>query len=135
MARRAAPASSFRYEHVRHHLLPWPQFLQRAAAHAVVAFGGIVVAVGIGTIGYHLTAHLPWVDAFLNASMILSGMGPVDKLETDAAKIFAAVYALFSGLVFIALMGVVLAPWAHRVLHRMHMDEEGATSPSDRAGS
>lgn len=135
MARRAATRSSFHYEHTRHPLLPWPQFLQRAAVHAGLAFGGVIVAAGIGTIGYHLTAGLPWVDAFLNASMILSGMGPVDKLETTAAKLFAALYALFSGLVFIALMGLVLAPWAHRILHKMHMDEEGATSPSDRASS
>ena len=103
-------------------MLPWPVFLRRAAAHALVSFGGVVAAVSIGTIGYHMTAGLPWVDAFLNASMILSGMGPVDKLETTAAKIFAAVYALFSGLLFIGLAGLVLAPWAHRVLHKMHAE-------------
>lgn len=124
---RTAVASSFAYEHARHRLLPWPVFLRRAAIHALVACGGVVVAVAIGTIGYHALGGLQWVDAFLNASMILSGMGPVDKLETSAAKIFAACYALFSGLVFIALMGLVLAPWAHRVLHKMHMDEEETT--------
>ena len=99
-------------------------FLQRAVAH--VAAGGIAIAtaVTIGTVGYHVTANLGWVDAFLNASMILSGMGPVDRLDTSAAKIFAACYALFSGLLFIAVMGVVLAPWAHRILHKMHLDEE-----------
>ncbi|HSP33798.1 MAG TPA: hypothetical protein VLU46_05720 [Thermoanaerobaculia bacterium] len=117
---------------MRHRLLPWPVFLRRAAIHAVIAFGGVIAAVAIGTVGYHLLGPLPWVDAFLNASMILSGMGPVDKLETSAAKIFAACYALFSGLLFIALMGLVLAPWAHRVLHKMHLDEEDTTTPSDR---
>ena len=131
MARRAALTSSFLYEHASHRVLPWPQFLRRAAFHAFVAFGGVVAAVAIGTIGYHILGHLGWVDAFLNASMILSGMGPVDKLETSGAKIFAALYALFSGLVFIALMGIVLAPWAHRVLHKMHADEE-TTNPGDR---
>ncbi len=134
MARRAGVASSYwTYERVGHRLLPWPMFLRRALAHAAVAFGGVAFAVFIGTCGYHVLAHLPWVDAFLNASMILSGMGPVDKLDTDAAKIFASLYALFSGLVFIALMGVVLAPWAHRILHGMHMAEEDEpTSPSAR---
>jgi hypothetical protein len=120
---------------VHHRLLPWPQFLRRAAAHASVAFAGVAVAVAIGTIGYHWLASLPWVDAFLNASMILAGMGPVDKLETSGAKVFAALYALFSGLVFIALMGVMLAPWAHRILHKMHVDEDAATTSSDREES
>ena len=131
MGRRAEAGSNWAYERVRHGLLPWPQFLRRAAAHAAVAFGGVIAAVGIGTAGYHWLGGLAWVDGFLNASMILSGMGPVDKLETSGAKIFAACYALFSGLVFIALMGLVLAPWAHRILHKMHIAEDDeATSPS-----
>lgn len=114
--------------------MPWPMFLHRAIAHLAIGGAGIVLAVAIGVIGYHVTAHLPWVDSFLNASMILGGMGPVDQLTTTSAKLFAAFYALFSGLVFIALMGIVLAPWAHRVLHRLHMDEDDdATTSSDRA--
>lgn len=135
MARRNETASRWRYERRGHSLMPWPMFLQRAAAHLVAGGAGVVGAVLIGTIGYHLAARLPWVDAFLNASMILAGMGPVDKLETTPAKLFASFYALFSGLVFIFLMGVVLAPWAHRVLHRFHMDEDdAATNASDGAG-
>lgn len=113
--------------------MPWPLFLHRAAFHLAVGAAGIVVAVVIGLMGYHFIAHLPWVDSFLNASMILGGMGPVDVLHTTGAKLFAAVYALFSGLVFIALMGIVLAPWAHRVLHRLHMDEDDPTISSGRA--
>jgi len=113
--------------------MPWPMFLHRAAMHLVVGVGGIVIAVAIGVIGYHITARLPWVDSFLTAAMILGGMGPVDRLDTTAAKLFAAFYALFSGLVFIALMGIVLAPWAHRVMHRFHMDEDDPTNASDRA--
>lgn len=113
--------------------MPWPMFLHRAAAHLAVGSAGIAAAVMIGMIGYHVTAHLSWVDSFLNAAMILGGMGPVDKLETTGAKLFAAFYALFSGLVFIALMGIVLAPWAHRVLHRFHMDEDASTTSSGRA--
>ncbi len=126
MARRNGPGSSWRYEHVRRSLLPWPLFLQRAASHLAVAGVAVALAVMIGSAGYHIFGHLSWVDAFLNASMILSGMGPVDRLDTQAAKIFAASYALFSGLLFIAVMGVVLAPWVHRILHKMHLDEEEA---------
>ncbi len=114
--------------------MPWPLFLRRAFVHVLAGGVGVAAAVLFGTAGYHLVAHLPWVDAFLNASMILAGMGPVDRLVTPPAKLFAAFYALLSGLVFIALMGVVLAPWAHRVLHRLHMAEDAtATSASDRA--
>lgn len=118
------------YEHRTHALLPWRVFLRRAAMHTAVGGGGVLIAVGIGTLGYHFVAQLPWVDAFLDASMILSGMGPVNVLRTTEAKVFAALYALFSGLVFVGLMGIVLAPWAHRILHRFHMDEEETTNPS-----
>jgi hypothetical protein len=110
------------FEHRTHHLLSWPTFLRRAARHLL--FGILIVgaALLVGIVGYHVLGGLGWVDAFLNASMILGGMGPVDRLETDAAKIFAAFYALFSGLVLIAVMGVVLAPWLHRLLHAFHLD-------------
>ncbi len=86
---------------------------------------GAFVAVSIGTIGYHVTASLGWIDAFLNASMILSGMGPVDHVDSTAGKLFSAFYALFSGLMFIGIMGIVLAPWVHRLFHAMHAEERG----------
>lgn len=112
------------YEHRSAHLLPWPAFLKRASWHVVVAVFALAVVVGLGTVGYHfLDDDLPWVDAFLNASMILSGMGPVDKMTNDGAKLFAAVYALFSGLVFVGVMGLVLAPWLHRLLHTIHLEK------------
>jgi hypothetical protein len=90
-----------------------------------VALGGliVVVAVTIGTIGYATWGHLPWLDAFLNASMILGGMGPVDRMDTSAGKLFSALYALFSGLVFVGLIGIVLAPWVHRLLHWTHLED------------
>jgi hypothetical protein len=75
----------------------------------------------IGTVGYHTLGALPWIDAFLNASMILGGMGPVDHLDTYGAKVFASLYALVSGLVFIAVTAVTLGPWLHRLLHRLHV--------------
>jgi hypothetical protein len=87
----------------------------------------VIVAVAFGTAGYHALARLPWIDAFLNASMILSGMGPVDRLNTSGAKLFAAVYALFSGLVFIAVMGIVLGPWVHRLFHWFHLEDATTT--------
>jgi hypothetical protein len=105
------------YEHTRHHLLPWPRFLRRASRHLLLGVVIVSAADGIGTVGYHVAGHLGWIDSFLNASMILSGMGPVNKLGDTGGKLFAAFYALFSGIVFIGVMGVVLAPWVHRLLH------------------
>ena len=111
------------YEHRKHPLLAWPRFLRRAARHLVLGFLIVFAAVGVGTVGYHLAGRLNWLDAFLNASMILSGMGPVDRMDTAAGKTFAALYALFSGVVFIGVMGVVLAPWVHRLVHWTHLDD------------
>jgi len=82
----------------------------------------VAVALGIGMAGYHFIENMGWVDAFVNAAMILSGMGPVGTLQTDAGKIFAGCYALFSGLVFITVTGIVLAPVAHRALHKFHLE-------------
>ena len=85
--------------------------------------GLIGFSLGIGVLGYHTIAGLGWVDAILNAAMILTGMGPVNPLNSDAAKLFAAAYALFSGLVFITATGILLAPIFHRVLHHFHLEE------------
>ena len=112
------------YEHRTHRLLPWPEFLRRAARHLLWSFLIVSCALGVGTVGYRVAGKLNWVDAFLNASMILGGMGPVDRMETTAGKIFAALYALFSGLAFITVMGVVLAPWVHRLIHSVHLDQK-----------
>jgi hypothetical protein len=112
------------YEHRRHYLLPWQRFLRRASRHVLVGVAIAAVADGIGTVGYHAAGDLGWLDSFLNASMILSGMGPVDKMHTTAGKLFASFYALFSGIVFIGVMGIILAPWAHRLLHVVHAEED-----------
>jgi len=82
----------------------------------------IMAALGVGMWGYHGFENMPWVDAFLNASMILSGMGPVTTLNTFGGKVFAGVYALFSGLAFIAVMAVVFAPVIHRFFHKIHLE-------------
>jgi len=103
-------------------------FVRRMIKFATIAFIVIGVALGLGILGYHYIAKFSWIDSLLNASMILGGMGPMGDLPSDAAKVFASVYALFSGLVFISVMGIVLAPAAHRALHLFHMDEEDQKS-------
>jgi len=94
------------------------------AVHLAIALVLIVGVLCLGMAGYHWLADLNWVDALLNASMILGGMGPVDLLPNTGAKIFASVYALFSGLVFIAIMGILFAPMVHRMLHAFHMEDD-----------
>jgi len=114
----------FRFEHREDTPISTRHFVLRMLRCSAVA-GGIIcssLAVGIG--GYHWIGGLGWLDAFLNASMILGGMGPVDPMTSDAGKIFAGCYALFSGLVFIALAGFLVAPVAHRVLHHFHYEED-----------
>jgi len=98
------------------------------AASVLMAGILIVAALIVGIIGYHRIAGFDWVDSLLEASMILGGMGPVNPLATTEAKMFASVYALFSGLVFIAVMGIVLAPVTHRMLHKFHIDEDDLKS-------
>ena len=111
------------YERRKHPLLSRAEFRKRVGRHGLVALGVLLFGLGIGVLGYHFLAHLSWVDSLLNASMILAGMGPVDPLPTDAAKIFASCYALFSGLAFIGIVSVLLAPFVHRRLHRFHAEE------------
>ena len=109
-------------EHSAHPLLSRAKFLRRVARHGLLALFVIAVALGIGVAGYHFIAGLGWIDSLLNASMILGGMGPVDPLKTNAAKIFASFYALFSGLAFVGIASLLLAPFAHRFLHRFHLE-------------
>jgi hypothetical protein len=110
------------YEHRSQPLLSRAQFLRRVARHGLVAGGLLAGALSIGIVGYHTTGKLPWIDALLNASMILGGMGPVDTLCTTPGKLFASFYALFSGVLFLAVAGVLLAPLVHRMLHRLHLE-------------
>jgi len=103
-------------------LLPRRAFWVRVGWYSLFDLAFLAVSLGIGSVGYHQLADLGWVDAFLNASMILTGMGPVDKLETDAAKIFASLYAVFSGVSFLTFCGVLFTPFYHRFMHRFHLD-------------
>ena len=113
----------FHYENRKDPLLPRRDFLLRMLQHLGVGSLVISFSLGIGILGYHCLEAMSWVDALLNAAMILSGMGPVNTLLTVGGKVFASVYALFSGVVFLATTGVIIAPLVHRILHRMHLDE------------
>ncbi len=84
----------------------------------------VMATLFIGMAGYHWLEDLAWVDAYVNAAMILGGMGPVDQLHTSAGKLFAGTYALFAGLVFLLAMGVIAAPLLHRAMHRFHLDDK-----------
>ena len=111
------------YERHNQPLIPRKAFFKRLGGHILVAFLLLVVSLGIGILGYHGFEKLPWVDSLLNASMILGGMGPVNPILTDGGKIFASLYALFSGVVFLVVAGIVVAPVAHRIMHRMHLEK------------
>ena len=110
------------YEHRKDPLLSRPAFLKRLASHAGVAFGIVLGSLGIGILGYHFLGGLAWIDALVNAAMILGGMGPVDALHTNAGKMFASFYALYSGIVFLLAVGLIFAPRFHRILHHFHME-------------
>jgi hypothetical protein len=111
------------YEHRSHRILSRTEFVKRIARHVALALVILSFSLGLGVAGYHYFAGLHWVDALLNASMILTGMGPVDTLHTSKAKLFASFYALFSGVVFLGVASVLVAPFAHRLLHRLHLEE------------
>ncbi|HKW30974.1 MAG TPA: hypothetical protein VJT54_16740 [Verrucomicrobiae bacterium] len=111
------------FEHRSKPLLPPRQFYARLARSAGVALLLVVFALGIGMAGYRSFEPMSWVDAFVNAAMILSGMGPVSSLQTDGGKIFAGCYALFSGLAFLTSLGIIFAPVFHRFLHKFHVEE------------
>ncbi len=112
------------FEHHTKPLLPRKEYYRRVARHAALGLTVIAVALGIGMTGYHFFEKLPWIDAFVNAAMILSGMGPVATPQTTAGKIFAGGYALFSGLALIAILGIIFAPVVHRSLHKFHLEDE-----------
>lgn len=110
------------YENRTHRLATRPTFIRRVLGNVLGALLVLGVSWAIGIVGYHELAGLSWLDATLNAAMILSGMGPVDVMHGSAAKLFAACYAIYSGVVFLAVAGLVFAPIAHRLLHRFHLE-------------
>jgi len=124
MAKRKTSHRWWRYERRADQVASREIFIKRILGALGLALVVIVVGLLIGIAGYHFIAGLGWIDSLLEASMILGGMGPVKELTSDSAKIFASIYALFSGLVVLALMGIMLSPIVHRIMHKFHVDED-----------
>jgi hypothetical protein len=111
------------YEHKSKPLAPIRTFYQRILKNILIASIIMLVCLSIGVAGYHFTANIPWLDALHNASMILSGMGPVVEIKTVSGKWFSSAYALFSGVVFITNVGFILSPAIHRLFHKLNLEE------------
>jgi len=112
------------YERRHDALLPRRAYYRRLGRHGLIAAGLLAVCLLIGVAGYHGFEGEGWVDAFVNASMILSGMGPLDPIKTPAGRIFAGCYAIFSGVAFLTTVALLLAPVVHRALHRFHLEAQ-----------
>ena len=112
------------YEHRNEPLISLGKFFKRLASHGMLAFLILIASLGIGILGYHYFESLSWIDSLVNASMLLGGMGPVNPLQTTAGKLFASFYALYSGMVFLIIIGVMFAPVVHRFFHHFHLDME-----------
>jgi hypothetical protein len=117
------------FENKTEELLPLRPFLARLGRSFVASLGVLAFSLGIGSVGYHYLGDLPWVDAVHNSSMILTGMGPVDRMQTTGGKLFASAYALYSGIAFLTMMAIMLAPVAHRLLHKFHLDDDDDDMP------
>jgi hypothetical protein len=114
------------FEHRKQPLLPRRAFYRRLARSFGLASLIVFASLAAGMVGYHFLEAMSWLDAFVNAAMILSGMGPVGQLQTPSGKLFAGCYALFSGLAFISAIGVVFAPVFHRFIHQFHLEADSA---------
>ena len=113
------------FEHKAKPLLPRREYYKRVLRYTLFSILLIVGSLGIGIFGYHYFNQLSWIDALVNASMILTGMGPVDPLTNDAAKYFASFYSIFSGVVFLSTVAVFLSPIVHRFLHKLNITNSG----------
>lgn len=112
------------YEHHTEPLASTQVFARRLALNGLIGLLLLTFSLVIGMLGYHFLEGLTWIDALLNASMILGGMGPVSQIKTDAGKIFASFYAIYSGVILLASVGILIAPIFHRFLHRFHLADE-----------
>ena len=120
------------FEHFSRPLLPRAAFLRRLSLSALAGLVLILISLAIGMLGYHGIEHLSWMDSFLNASMLLGGMGPIWSPQTDAGKLFAGIYALYAGLAVLAIVGITFAPVVHRLLHRFHADVADDQAADDK---
>ena len=114
------------FEHRKDRLLPRREFVLRLGWSVAAGGGLILISLSFGIIGYHTLAGLSWIDSFLDAAMILSGMGPLSPLHGNAAKLFAGCYAIYCGIALIATTGVILAPVIHRALHKFHLEDDSS---------
>ena len=112
------------FEHHHEKLLPRRLFIKRLAKFALISLSLVIASLVIGMIGYHTLEGFSWVDSFLNAAMLMGGMGPVGSLHTDSGKIFAGIYALYCGLIELIAIGIFAAPIFHRFLHHFHLASE-----------
>ena len=112
-----------RFEHRAQPVISAREFLLRLAHSGLIGAVLIAISLFVGMIGYHVFERLSWLDSFLNASMLLGGMGPLTPPVTEAGKLFAGLYALYSGLFVIFVAGLILAPVVHRILHRFHLED------------
>jgi hypothetical protein len=121
------------YEHRLRPLLSRRAFMRRMLQHGLFALLFMSLSLAVGIAGYHHFEHLSYLDSLLNAAMILGGMGPVGELHSDGGKYFASFYALFSGVFFLVIAGVLFAPLVHRFLHSFHLEiEDGGDDPGER---
>jgi len=111
------------YEPKAHPPIPRERFVRRVQLHVVAALALLLLSLMLGIAGYEYFEQLLWRDAFLNAAMLLGGMGPVNTPQTDGGKVFAGLYALYAGLVFLVVAGLVIAPVAHRLMHKFHWEQ------------
>jgi hypothetical protein len=112
------------FEHHHEKLLPRRLFLKRLVKYALISLGLVLASLIIGMAGYHVFEGYSWVDSFLNAAMLMGGMGPVGILITDAGKVFAGIYALYCGLIELVAVGIFAAPIVHRFLHHFHLESQ-----------
>jgi hypothetical protein len=122
MTKRTSPGV-IRYEHRSQPVLPRALFIRRIVYHVLLALTVIAISLAIGVVGYRFLAGLSWIDALMNAAMILGGMGPVNELSSVSGKLFASFYALYAGVAFLAIAAVLIAPFAHRLLHILNLDD------------
>jgi hypothetical protein len=115
---------SMMYERRHEPLAPWDRFIHRVVNNLGIAILVIVMSLAIGMAGYRYLERMEWIDAFLNAAMLLGGMGPVNPIRTTGGKVFAGLYALYAGMIVLVAASILIAPAFHRFLHRFHLEED-----------
>lgn len=114
------------FEHRKDRLISREAFLKRVVRYALIAFAIDAGSLAVGVIGYHVFEGLGWVDSLLNAAMLLGGMGPVNQLHTTSGKLFASFYAMYCGVIFLVVAGILLAPIIHRFIHHFHLEADSS---------